>query len=72
MPWQPRGSGGSAHHYLHKTVAVLMREFVARINDVNAMMVQFPPKFNTAQIQEDEMKDFLEFGVPLPWKVEMV
>jgi hypothetical protein len=49
-------------------------QFVTRsINDINAMMVEFLPKFNTAQmIQEDGMKDFLEFSIPLPWKVVMV
>jgi hypothetical protein len=32
------------HRYLHKKSTDSMREFVARINEINAMMVEFPPK----------------------------
>ena len=61
------------HRYLHKKVSETMREFVTRINEMNAMMVEFPPKFDrTQQISADEMKDLLEFAIPISWRVEMI
>jgi hypothetical protein len=49
-----------------------MREFVARINEINAMMEEFPPGFNKEQqISNSEMKDLLEFAIPISWRVKM-
>jgi hypothetical protein len=50
-----------------------MRGFVARINEINEMMVEFPSNFDETQmISEPEMKDLLEFAVPTSWRVKMV
>jgi hypothetical protein len=49
-----------------------MREFVARINEINAMMQEFPPGFTLEQrISDSEMKDLLEFAIPISWRVKM-
>jgi hypothetical protein len=61
------------HRYLHKRIEDSMREFVARINEINGMMGEFPPDFDETQmISETEMKDLLEFTVPTSWRVKMV
>jgi hypothetical protein len=61
------------HRYLHKRIEDTMREFVARINEINENMVEFPPNFDDTQmISEPEMKDLLEFAVPTSWRVKMV
>jgi hypothetical protein len=61
------------HRYLHKSVDDTMREFVARINEINANMKHFLPAFNKEQmISNWEMKDLLEFTIPIHWRVKMV
>jgi hypothetical protein len=60
------------HRYLHKRVDNSMREFVARINEINTMMEEFPPEFKKTQmISDSEMKDLLEFAIPISWRVKM-
>jgi hypothetical protein len=60
------------HRYLHKRVDNSMREFVARINEINSMMQEFPPGFTDKQkISDSEMKDLLEFAIPISWRVKM-
>jgi hypothetical protein len=59
--------------YMRKPGKHKMREYVARINEINAMLVEFPPAFNVTQkIDDDEMKDLLEFSIPWQWRIEMV
>jgi hypothetical protein len=61
------------HRYMKKTNKYTMREYVARVNEMNSMMVEFPPAFNNTQlIKEEEMKDLLEFSVPWAWRIEML
>jgi hypothetical protein len=51
----------------------MMHEFVARVNKINVMLVEFPPKFHKSQmISEYDLKDLFEFTVPIPWRLEMV
>ena len=60
------------HRYLHKEFGIKMREFVARVNEINAYLEDFPPAFNRQQIIADsEMKDLLEFAIPTIWRVKM-
>jgi hypothetical protein len=60
------------HRYLHKRIDNSMREFAARINEINAMMEEFPPEFKKEQqISDSEMKDLLEFAIPVSWRVKM-
>jgi hypothetical protein len=60
------------HRYLHKRVDNSMREFVTTINEINNMMKEFPPGFNDEQkISDSEMKDLLEFAIPISWRVKM-
>ena len=60
------------HRYLHKPTEIKMREFVARINEINAYLDEYPPAFDKQQmITESEMKDLLEFAIPIIWRVKM-
>jgi hypothetical protein len=60
------------HQYLHKRIEDSMREFVARVNEINEMMEHFPPALNKDQmISNTEMKDLLEFAIPTIWRVKM-
>jgi hypothetical protein len=59
------------HRYLHKQHATKMREFVARVNEINAYLEEFPPAFNKQQVIADsEVKDLLEFAIPTIWRVK--
>jgi hypothetical protein len=58
--------------YLRKPNKHTIREYVARVNEMNAMLSEFPPLFNATQlIPEDEIKDLIEFSVPWQWKLAM-
>jgi hypothetical protein len=60
------------HRYMRKPSKHTMREYVARVIEINEMLTEFPPGFNAVQvIQDDEMKDLLEFSVPWQWRIEM-
>jgi hypothetical protein len=60
------------HRYLHIPTEIKMREFVARINEINAYLDEYPPAFDKQQmITESEMKDLLEFSIPIIWRVKM-
>jgi hypothetical protein len=61
------------HRFMKKPGKHQMRQYVARVNEINYMMVEFPPLFNITQtFDEDEMKDLLEFSIPWQWRIEMV
>ena len=38
------------HRYMKKTSKYTMREYVARVNEINVMMSEFPPNFNNTQL----------------------
>jgi hypothetical protein len=60
------------HRFMRKPSKHTMREYVARVIEINEMLAEFPPGFNPTQlIQDDEMKDLLEFSVPWQWRIEM-
>jgi hypothetical protein len=54
---------------IHKAQGMRTREWLARLIEINEMLVEFPPNFNNEQkIPEDELKDIVEFGVPNAWR----
>ena len=46
------------------------REYIARVNEINAYLSSFPPFQANQKIPEDEILDILEFGVPSTWQKE--
>jgi hypothetical protein len=58
---------------IKKPFKTTVRSWVTRINEINDMLVEFPPAFNShQQLQEDELKELFEYGIPTSWRKEMV
>jgi NACalpha-BTF3-like transcription factor len=59
--------------YAHKPIKAKTRTWVARLNEINQMLAQFPPFFSEAQmLEEDELIEIIEYGIPTSWRVKMV
>lgn len=61
--------------FLRKPHTMKIREYVARVVEINDMLEIFPPSVaGTAAIKlpEDEILDLLEFGLPNTWQKNMV
>jgi len=57
---------------MRKPREMRIRDFVARVQEINNYLSQFPP-FGAAQIlPEDEVLDILETAVPVSWQKEFV
>jgi hypothetical protein len=56
-----------------KTSDLLTRRWVARIQEINMMLPDFPPDFdNTQMMRPEDVTEVLEFGIPHKWKAKMV
>ena len=62
--------------FLRKPPTMTTREYVARINEINAYLPDFPPAVaggaQPASLPDDEIVDLLEFGVPNAWQRAMI
>lgn len=58
--------------YLRKPRDMTTREFAARISEMNQYLKQFPPFEDNQELDEDEIIDILEFGIPHSWQNNMV
>jgi hypothetical protein len=58
--------------YMRKPTDVKIREYVARVNEINSYLKEFPPFKQDQMLEEDEILDILEFGVPASWQKLMV
>jgi hypothetical protein len=59
--------------YAHKPIKAKTRTWVARLNEINQMLAEFPPFFSEAQmLEEDELIEIIEYGIPTSWRVKMV
>jgi hypothetical protein len=62
--------------YLRKPAGMSTRDYVARLNEINAYLPSFPPAIAGGRepeaLAEDELKDLLEFGVPNSWQRAMI
>jgi hypothetical protein len=57
----------------HKTGNLLMRCWVARIQEINMMLPEFPPDFdNTQMMWPKDVTKIVEYGIPQKWKAKMV
>ena len=56
--------------FLRKPGGIKTREFVARVNEMNNFLREFPSPNEEAAtaLPEDEILDLLEFGVPNSWQ----
>ena len=61
--------------FLRKPYTMSVRDYVARVVEINSYLTEFPPINATtpsAVLGEAELLDILEFGVPLTWQKTMV
>ena len=58
--------------YMRKPVDVTIRQHVARIVELVNLLPQFPPFGNNQTMEDDEIVEILEFGVPNSWKKQML
>jgi hypothetical protein len=58
--------------YMRKPRDMSTRLFVARIAEMNAYLQEFPPFEDNQELDEQEIVDILEFGVPNSWQKNMV
>jgi hypothetical protein len=54
--------------FMRKKPDISIRTYVARVNEINAMLDEFPPHFANQALPEDEILDILEFGIPATWQ----
>ena len=57
-------------HYNRKKPSMMVREYVARLQDINQKLNQFPPFANQA-MSDNELIEILEYSMPHVWNVEM-
>jgi hypothetical protein len=56
-----------------KTNDLLTRRWVARIQEINMMLPEFPPEFSQEQkLRSEDLIEILEYGIPNTWKAKMV
>jgi len=49
------------------------RTWAARLNEINQMLIEFPPKFNETQmIPKEDFIEVIEYGIPQSWRAKMV
>jgi hypothetical protein len=58
--------------YLKKPKDMSTREFAARISELNQYLKQFPPFEANQDIDDEEIIDIIEFGIPNSWQRNMV
>lgn len=58
--------------YMRKPRDMSTREFTARVTELNAYLKEFPPFQEDQHLDDPEIMDILEFGVPNSWQKNMV
>ena len=58
--------------FMRKPAEMSMRDFMARLTEINSYLQFFPPFDANANLPMDELVDIGEFAVPLSWQREMV
>lgn len=57
---------------MRKDISMNVRTYVARINEINASLDQFPPFAANQQLPNDEIMDLLNGGIPKSWSTQMI
>ena len=57
--------------FIKKPLNMKMTHFVARLNEMNEQLLQYPGATIEAKIPEDELKEIVEFAIPNEWKKQM-
>ena len=56
---------------MRKPSNMTVREYATRINELNTYLEKFPPNKKRQRLDDDEILDLLEFGVPRSWQNQM-
>jgi hypothetical protein len=57
--------------YLLKPRGSKIREFIARLHELNAYLIQFPPFAANQQFSDEEIAELLEHSLPASWQRQM-
>jgi len=56
-----------------KSNDILTRRWVARLQEINMMLEEFPPDYSKEQmLRPEDTMEVLEYGIPNKWKAEMI
>ena len=58
--------------FLRKPRDMSVREFAARLNEINEYLSDFPPSNENNKLLMDELMDIAEFSVPATWQKTMI
>ena len=58
--------------YLRKPKDMTTQEFAAHITELNQYLKQFPPFGQNQELEDEEIIDIIEFGIPHSWQKHMV
>jgi len=58
--------------FLRKARDMKTRKYVSHVCEINQMLVHFPAADQDSRLPNDEMLDFLEFGMPSSWQKAMI
>lgn len=57
--------------YMRKPREMTIREYLARVNEINSYLPMFPGGNEGSKLPDDELCDILEFGIPSTWQKQM-
>jgi hypothetical protein len=58
--------------YMRKPQTLKMKEYMARIEELNNYLKMFPGYHDGMELQDDELLDLYEFGVPTSWQKQFL
>ena len=58
--------------FMRKPAEQSMRQFMARLNEINGKLKEFPPFENNQSLPQEEILDIGEFATPSRWQREMI
>ena len=76
-PMSPQTQKRYLHIFLNKPKGLKVRQYVARVLEINEILQQFPPQAGvnaslSQKLPNDEILDLLGFGMPSSWQKTMV
>ena len=57
---------------MYKPRDVTIRKYAARLAEINAYLIDFPPHGDDQQLPVEELLEILEFAVPAEWQKQMI
>ena len=54
--------------FMRKPSTMKVRSYVTRLREINDLLPYFPPFGNNQKLPEEELKDYVEAGLPATWQ----